>query len=60
LANCGFYLPDNARYDYLLNLAGNKRAEALRDAMKGIEKYQDAKFQDVLPTEAYFEIQKKK
>jgi len=60
LANCGFYLPDNARYDYLLKLAGNKRAEALRDAMKGIEKYQDAKFQDVLPTEAYFEIEKKK
>ncbi len=60
LATCGFYLPDNARYDFLLKLAGNKRAEALRDAMKGIEKYQDAKFQDVLPTEAYFEIEKKK
>ncbi|CAM4414297.1 type I restriction-modification system subunit M [Zobellia nedashkovskayae] len=60
LAKCGFYLPDNARYDYLLKLAGNKRAEALRDAMKGIEKYQDAKFQDVLPAEAYFDIEKKK
>lgn len=60
LATCGFYLPDNARYDYLLKLAGNKRAEALRDAMKGIEKHQDAKFQDVLPTEAYFDIEKKK
>lgn len=60
LAKCGFYLPDNARYDHLLKLKGNKRAEALRDAMKGIEKYQDAKFQDVLPKEAYFEIEKKK
>jgi type I restriction enzyme M protein len=60
IAKCGFYLPDDARYDYLLNIKGNKRAEALRDAMKGIEKYQDAKFQDVLPTEAYFEIEKKK
>ncbi|MEP0133363.1 MAG: class I SAM-dependent DNA methyltransferase [Eudoraea sp.] len=60
LSKCGFYLPDNARYDYLLQLAGDKRAEALRDAMKGIEKYQDAKFQDVLPTEAYFDIEKKK
>ncbi|WP_026777250.1 type I restriction-modification system subunit M [Polaribacter sp. Hel_I_88] len=60
LAKCGFYLPDNARYDHLLKLKGNKRAEALRDAMKGIEKYQDAKFQDVLPTEAYFDIEKKK
>tara|TARA_R110000764_G_scaffold238954_2_gene337084 strand:- start:30829 stop:32952 length:2124 start_codon:yes stop_codon:yes gene_type:complete len=60
LATCGFYLPDNARYDYLLKLKGNKRAQALRDAMKGIEQYQDAKFQDVLPTEAYFDIEKKK
>jgi type I restriction enzyme M protein len=61
LAKCGFYLPDDARYDYLLNLPGDiKMAEALRDAMKGIEKYQDAKFQDVLPTEAYFDIEKKK
>ncbi|MBZ9628163.1 N-6 DNA methylase [Psychroflexus sp. CAK1W] len=60
LAKCGFYLPDNARYDYLLKLSGNKRAEALRDAMKGIEKFQDAKFQDVLPTDSYFDIEKKK
>ena len=60
LATCGFYLPDNARYDYLLKLSGNKKAKALREAMKGIEKYQDAKFQDVLPTEAYFDIEKKK
>lgn len=60
LATCGFYLPDNARYDYLLKLKGNKRAEALKDAMKDIEKYQDDKFQDVLPTEAYFDIEKKK
>ncbi|WP_299317300.1 type I restriction-modification system subunit M [uncultured Maribacter sp.] len=60
LATCGFYLPENARYDHLLKLPGNKRAEALRDAMKGIEKYQDAKFQNVLPTEAYFDIEKKK
>ena len=60
LAKCGFYLPDNTRYDHLLKLKGNKRAEALRDAMKGIEQYQDAKFQDVLPTDAYFDIEKKK
>ncbi len=61
LATCGFYLPDNARFNYLLNLPGDiKMAEALRDAMKGIEKHQDAKFQDVLPKEAYFEIEKKK
>ncbi len=61
LSKCGFYLPAEARFNYLLNLPDNNSlAEALRDAMKGIEKYQDIKFKDVLPTEAYFEIEKKK
>lgn len=61
LATCGFYLPKESRFDTLLNLEGDKSmAKALRAAMEGIEKYQDAKFQDVLPTEAYFEIEKKK
>ena len=58
---CGFYLPDYARYDYLLKLPGDqKMAEALRAAMEGIEQYQDEKFKDVLPKEAYFDIEKKK
>lgn len=61
LAKCGFYLPDDARFNYLLNLPGEQSmAKALREAMEGIEKHQDAKFQDVLPTEAYFDIEKKK
>ena len=61
IAKCGFYLPDNARYNYLLHLESEKSlAEALRDAMKGIEEYQDEKFKDVLPTETYFSIEKKK
>lgn len=61
LEKCGFYLPDFARYDYLLNLPGDKSmATALRDAMTGIEKHQDEKFKNVLPKEAYFEIEKKK
>ncbi len=61
LATCGFFLPDYARYDYLLDLPGdNSMAKALREAMEGIEKYQDVKFQDVLPKEAYFDIEKKK
>jgi type I restriction enzyme M protein len=58
---CGFYLPDYARYDYLLKLPGEQKlAEALRAAMEGIEQYQDEKFKDVLPKEAYFDIEKKK
>jgi len=61
LSKCGFYLPDFARYDYLLTLPGDESlAKALRKAMEGIEKYQDDKFKDVLPKEAYFDIEKKK
>ncbi|MEO6671015.1 MAG: N-6 DNA methylase [Ferruginibacter sp.] len=61
LAKCGFYLPDYARYDYLLNLSGEKKlAKALRKAMEGIEQYQDEKFKDVLPKDAFFDIEKKK
>lgn len=61
LAKCGFYLPDFARYDYLLALPGDKSlAKALRKAMEGIEEFQDDKFKDVLPKEAYFDIEKKK
>ena len=61
IAKCGFYLPDNARFNYLLDLPDEQSmAKALREAMEGIEKHQDAKFQDVLPTEAYFNIEKKK
>ncbi len=61
LAKCGFYLPEYARYDYLLKLPGDKSmAKALRKAMEGIEEHQDEKFKDVLPKAAYFEIEKKK
>ncbi|MFC6267472.1 type I restriction-modification system subunit M [Frigoriflavimonas asaccharolytica] len=61
LSKCGFYLPEYARYDYLLALPEDQSlAKKLREAMEGIEKHQDEKFQDVLPKEAYFDIEKKK
>lgn len=61
IAKCGFFLPDYARYEYLLTLSGDKSlAKALRKAMEGIEEFQDDKFKDVLPKEAYFDIEKKK
>lgn len=61
LAICGFYLPEKSRFDYLLQLPSKESmATALRTAMEGIEKHQDEKFKNVLPTEAYFEIEKKK
>ncbi|MEQ9099972.1 MAG: N-6 DNA methylase [Imperialibacter sp.] len=61
LAACGFYLPEHARFKHLLNLPGKvSMAKALDEAMSDIEKYQDAKFQGVLPTAAYYEIEKKR
>ena len=43
---CGFYLPEIARYDYLLNLPGEiKTASAIKEAMEAIEQYQDAQFE---------------
>ncbi len=61
IEKCGFYLPDFARYDFLLKLPGDKSmAKALRKAMEGIEKHQDEKFKNVLPKEAFFDIEKKK
>ncbi len=61
LEKCGFYLPPEARYDYLLNLPGAiKPAQALKDAMEAIEKFQDAGFKGVLPKDPYFDIEKKK
>ncbi len=61
IEKCGFYLPENARYDYLLNLSGDQKAAgAIKEAMEAIESYQDAKFEGVLPKDAYFDIEKKK
>ncbi|WP_420384722.1 type I restriction-modification system subunit M [Roseivirga sp.] len=60
IEKCGFFLPAHSRYKYLLELEGNKRAEMLKTAMSAIEETQDAQFQDVLPKDAYFDIEKKK
>jgi type I restriction enzyme M protein len=40
IEKCGFYLPDHARYKYLLNLPEEKNVdEALKNAMASIEEY---------------------
>ncbi|MDR3573845.1 MAG: hypothetical protein P4L50_08290 [Anaerolineaceae bacterium] len=40
IEQCGFYLPDHARYDYLLKLPEEKDiAKALKEAMKAVEEY---------------------
>ena len=61
LAKCGFFLPEYARYEALLHLPKDKSmAQALKEAMEGIEEHQDEKNKGILPTQTYFEIEKKK
>ena len=68
---CGFYIPDYARYDYLVKAKGEgveieneegkkellKTAGLIKRAMKGIEQYQDEKFKNVLPQSGYDRIE---
>ncbi len=61
IAKCGFYLPDEARFDHLLHLpTGQGTAKAISEAMENIEKYLDEKYKGILPKGAYYEIEKKK
>lgn len=55
IEKCGFYLPDNARYDYLLHLPEEQDlATAIQQAMQDIEKFKnDDAFKNVLPTVEY-------
>jgi len=56
IEKCGFYLPDHARYDYLLNLPEEKNiAKALKEAMKAIEEYKP-ELDGVLPKDDYFRL----
>ena len=56
---CGLYLPDYARYDYLLNLPGDKDiATAIKKAMNAIEKYKP-ELSGILPKDEYFKLTRK-
>jgi type I restriction enzyme M protein len=56
LERCGFYLPDDARYDYLLALPEEENiAQALKAAMGSIEHYKP-ELQGVLPQDEYFRL----
>jgi type I restriction enzyme M protein len=56
IEKCGFYLPDHARYDYLLNLPEEKNiAKALKEAMKAIEEHK-VELAGVLPKDEYFRL----
>lgn len=55
IKHCGFYLPDNARYNYLLELPDNENlAKKIKEAIQQIEDHQGQDdFKDVLPKEEY-------
>ncbi|HOD31572.1 MAG TPA: class I SAM-dependent DNA methyltransferase [Smithella sp.] len=56
---CGFYLPPEARYDYLLNLPEKMDiAKALKNAMSLIEQFKP-ELKDTLPQDEYFRLVRK-
>ncbi|AOV18135.1 N-6 DNA methylase [Acidihalobacter aeolianus] len=56
IEQCGFYLPDHARYDHLLRLPEEKDiANAIKQAMVAIEEYKP-ELQGVLPKDAYADL----
>ena len=56
IEKCGFFLPDHARYDYLLNLPEEKDiAKALKEAMQAVEQYKP-ELEGVLPKDDYFRL----
>jgi type I restriction enzyme M protein len=53
IEKCGFYLPDHARYDYLLNLPEEQAMDkALKAAMQAIEEYKP-ELKGILPQDEY-------
>lgn len=56
IAKCGFYLPEEAQYEYLLNLPEEQDiAKAIKHAMEEIEKYKP-ELLDSLPKDEYFKL----
>lgn len=60
IKTCGFYLPDCARYDFILSQpAGDKLTKAVHDAMEAVED-ENEDLRGVLPKNVYTEIGKSK
>ncbi len=56
IEKCGFYLPDHARYDCLLNLPEDKEIDrAIKKAMEAIEEYKP-ELKGILPQDEYFRL----
>ena len=59
IEKCGFYLPPEARYEYLLDLPEKEDiAKALKNAMQLIEEYKP-ELKDTLPQDEYFRLVRK-
>ena len=56
IEKCGFYLPEEARYDWLLNLPESEDlAKEVKEAMEAVEKY-TAELEDTLPKDIYYSV----
>ncbi len=56
IEKCGFYLPEEARYDWLLNLPESEDlAKKIKEAMEAVEKY-TAELEDTLPKDIYYSV----
>ena len=56
IEKCGFFLPEHARYNFLLNLPEEKDVDqALKEAMASIEQYKP-ELAGVLPQDEYFRL----
>ena len=56
IEKCGYYLPQESRYNELLNLPDNANlAEAVKNAMIAIEKY-TKELEDTLPKDIYYSV----
>lgn len=59
IEKCGFYLPPQSRYEYLLNLPEKEDiAKAIKKAMALIEEYKP-ELKDTLPQDEYFRLVRK-
>ena len=55
---CGFYLPDESRYEYLLNLSEEEDiANKIKETIEGIEKY-SPELVGILPKDSYHNLSK--
>ena len=56
IEKCGFYLPKESRYDYLLNLPEKEDiAKAIKHAMSEIERFKP-ELKDTLPQDEYYDL----